>query len=96
MHGKLGQPYIHGIHGHLCHQNIAQGTSACNIRAVGVSLKRYTGFPADVLHHCRRVSVRCITLGAVVLNHNAFIEPGLIDRIGLFGMIGVYGMGIVG
>ena len=93
MHGKLSKTDIHGVHGKVSVCDVAKGTSAHQVGAVGKVLHGNTGLVAQSGENRLRCAVGSVA--GAVLDDNTAVHDGTVSSIGILGMVGMDGMGIV-
>ena len=96
VHGQLGQADVHAVHGYLCHGKVAQSAAADLIGTVGKILQRDTGAGGKLLCHGHAHAVAGVLLAGVDLDHDALVHVGAVVHIGIFRVVGVHGVGVVG
>ena len=96
MHGQLGQADVHAVHGYLCHGKVAQSAAADLIGTVGKILQRDTGAGGKLFGNGHAHAVAGVLLAGVHLDHNALVHVGAVVHIGVFRVVGVHGVGVVG
>ena len=75
--------------------NAAQGAAAGQVGAVGIDLGLHSGLLADAAENGGADAVGGVPLVGVVFDDDALVHKGGVVTVGIFGMVGVNGMGIV-
>ena len=96
VHGQLGQADVHAVHGYLRHGKVAQSAAADFIGTVGKILQRDTGAGGQLFGNGHAHAVAGVLLTGVDLDHNALVHVGAVVHIGVFRVVGVHGVGVVG
>ena len=76
--------------------NLLKKNAADLIGTVGKILQRDTGAGGKLLCHGHAHAVAGILLAGVHLDHNALVHVGAVVHIGVFRVVGVHGVGVVG
>ena len=95
VHGQLGKADIHRVHGDVGGADVAQGGAAGQVGPVGKALGRHAGLSAELRKGRGGDRVGGVALVGVVLDDDALVHLGSVVPVGIFGVIGMDGMGIV-
>ena len=96
MHGELGKSDVHRRHGNLGVGNISQGGTAGDIAPVRKDLCRYFYAAAKVAEEGGGESVSGVFLLGIEFNDDAFIQARRVYGIGIFSMIRMERVAVVG
>ena len=95
VHSQLRKTDISGGYGNMRKRNISEGRAAGDISAVAVGLHRNICHGADLAEDRGGNTVGAVALVGIEFQHDAVINNGGVGGIGVFRMVGVYGVGIV-
>lgn len=96
VHGELGKSDVHRRHGNLGVGNISQGGTAGDIAPVRKDLCRYFYAAAKVAEEGGGESVSGVFLLGIEFNDDAFIQARRVYGIGIFSMIRMERVAVVG
>lgn len=96
VHGELGKSDVHRRHGNLSVGNISQGGTAGDIAPVRKGLCRYFCAAAKVAEEGGGESVSGVFLLGIEFNDDAFIQARRVYGIGIFSMIRMERVAVVG
>lgn len=96
MHGELGKSDVHRRHGNFGIGNISQGGTAGDIAPVRKDLCRYFYAAAKVAEEGGGESVSGVFLLGIEFNDDAFIQARRVYGIGIFSMIRMERVAVVG